>query len=618
MTTAASPRNLHPPRSPDEETDADRIYRGVSFASDDWVPWILGSLRLGKADLTRMRSSGVPVLRAHEPDNIVGAVTRVEKANGLWRSDWRLPKIPANETTFQQMDSGILRGISVGGNLDWSTLQVDNEDEADWSDPDSLRFSMDWMLVEQSLTAIPADTRVGIDRAAVAVLERDAAIFDSVITPEGVTTLQTSTVLQRLESRVKSHNENLTLRRQEATMTTQPIIPADALERAITEAMGRNEGLQKLACIPDTLDALRTAHEAEEKRNLEYRAKLDQLQFQPNGQVLQMSNWSPLENAPLDLGKILRLTSVDDLGFPALERSGATLEESFLEQLNLEPANRSTLARIPFAAIEERQRQLQLQRNTVAGGAGARMVDIHILGDGGLLLNAFSPILGSMNVRSGLTGGQKQPYWTAQGTAAGGAEASDIPVATWTLDNAELLPVSIASAFSISSSLRAADDMTFESLVYTSIMAVCGDELVSQVLDGGGSASNEIAGLWGRVSAANPDRQHRVRRGSDRFRTVRYSRRPESCGPWQRPTAVPASLSLGGTLWQLAQNTLRGGHRATRFLLGDDGWARCANVDGNGAAGGEGRISLRGLLANRDHRCGHLRQGRPLHHLPLE
>ena len=56
MTTAVSPRNLHPPRKPDEENDEERIYRGVSFATDDYVPWMVGRLKLGNADLSRMRS----------------------------------------------------------------------------------------------------------------------------------------------------------------------------------------------------------------------------------------------------------------------------------------------------------------------------------------------------------------------------------------------------------------------------------------------------------------------------------------------------------------------------------------------------------------------------------
>ena len=88
--------------------------------------------------------------------------------------------------TFDQLDSAILRGISVGGLLIWETLTIDNPDETDL---DKVQFTCDWVLVEQSLTPIPADTRAGVDRSLAAVLERDGAIFDTIIEPRaGITT----------------------------------------------------------------------------------------------------------------------------------------------------------------------------------------------------------------------------------------------------------------------------------------------------------------------------------------------------------------------------------------------------------------------------------------------
>ena len=48
MTTATSPQNLHPRRAPDREDDDHRYYDGVAFASDVYVGWVVGKLRLGK------------------------------------------------------------------------------------------------------------------------------------------------------------------------------------------------------------------------------------------------------------------------------------------------------------------------------------------------------------------------------------------------------------------------------------------------------------------------------------------------------------------------------------------------------------------------------------------
>ena len=250
MTTAVSRPGLHPARKPDEETDEERIYRGVAFASDDYVPWIIGKLRLGKADLSRMRTSGCPVLRAHNGDNLVGQVQRVEKADGVWRSDWRLPKIPANADTFDQMDTGILRGISVGGMLLWETLEIDNPDETNYDD---VLWTCDWMLVEESLTPIPADTRAGVDRTLAAVLERDGAIFDTVISPDSIFTKETPAVHNRLQTLIRDHNQHASVRRKEQSMATKPEIndiPQELIERAIAAQLERSESLKSLTELP--------------------------------------------------------------------------------------------------------------------------------------------------------------------------------------------------------------------------------------------------------------------------------------------------------------------------------------------------------------------------------
>ena len=551
MTTAVSRPGLHPNRKPDEETDEERVYKGVSFATDDYVPWLLGKLRLARADLSRMRTSGCPVLRAHNSDNLVGAVTRCEKSDGVWRSDWRLPKKPWNIDTFDQLDSGVLRGISVGGNLIWSTLKIDNEDEADWSDPDNIRFSCDWTLVEESLTPIPADTRAGVDRA-IGDLSRVPQIFDTIISPSGITTLETPSVLQRLQSLVSSHNESITLRREQA-MTTKPLeqtVSQEAIERAIASQLERNESLKALTDIPGKLDHLTAEVTAESQRNMEYRNKLDKLQF-GGSQVLQLSNWNPANDPLLDMGKIIRLYADRDAGFPKLDRSTTSLEESFIERNELATPGPQTVARIPWAAFEERERQLQLQRATLTDGAGARPLDITVMGNGGLLLSTYAPVLARMMVRAGVVGGQKSPWASAQVTAAAGAEGSDITTSTLTLTDTEYLPKSIAAAYELSSSLQAADDGTFSMLIGLAIREVVSEQLVTQVLGGGGG--NEIQGIWGTTGVtnvdygaaqANFDRQDVL----DWFNHVRLAKSDGAMF-----TAV-----MGDGLWKLLEKTPRG------------------------------------------------------------
>ena len=327
MTTATSPQNLHPRRAPDREDDDNRFYDGVAFASDSYVTWVVGRLRLGKADLSRMRSSGCPVLRSHQPDNVVGRVMKVEKRDGTWRSNWQLPKKPFNRDTFDQMDTGSLRGISVGGHLLMDTLVIDNPDETDWDD---LLLTCDWVLVEESLTSVPADTTSGIDRLLAAVLERDGAIFDTIISPEGIFTKETTALRSHIGNLLREHNETVaTLRREEGQQTmTMQTIPPDVLAKAVSEEIARSEALKSLSEIPAKLDQLTAEVNAETAANMEYRAKLDFLQF-GGSPVLQLSNWNPANDPLLDMGKLIRLYADRDAGFPKLDRSTTSLEESF-------------------------------------------------------------------------------------------------------------------------------------------------------------------------------------------------------------------------------------------------------------------------------------------------
>ena len=552
MTTAVSRPGLHPPRLPDEETDQERVYRGVAFASDDYVPWMVGKLRLGRADLSRMRTSGCPVLRSHQPDNLVGAITRVEKAKGVWRSDWRLPKKPWNDDTFDQLDSGVLRGVSVGGSLAWSTLKIDNEDEANWNDPDSILFTCDWQLVEQSLTSIPANVRAGVDRSIAAVLERDNAIFDTIISPSGITTLETPSILHRLQSLVNSHNETVEFRRAQ-TMTTKPVegtVSLDLIEKTIADQLQRNESLKALTEVPAKLDKIAADAEAEAQRNMAYRSKLDALQYQPQGRVLQMDTWDPALHQTLDLGRVLRLEQQGGLGFPKGDPDTWTLKRSFQEQMELEAPSRNVAARLPWQALEERQRQLSLQRATMANGAGARPTDVTVVGNGGLVFAGFAPILSRMVVQQGVRSGQKLPWASTQPSAAAGAEGSEIPVSSLVLNNAEFLPKSIASAYELSSRLEASDDGTFQSLIMLAIRNVVSEQLVSQVLVGGGA--DEISGIWGLTDVPNVnygaqgefDRQDAL----DVLDSVRLA---------DTDGGMPVFVASKG-LWQLMQKTPRG------------------------------------------------------------
>ena len=51
--------------------------------------------------------------------------------------------------------------------------------------------------------------------------------------------------------------------------------------------------------LPAEVARLAESIEIDSKANMEYPAKLDKMLFQPNGQVLQLSNWNPALHDPL-------------------------------------------------------------------------------------------------------------------------------------------------------------------------------------------------------------------------------------------------------------------------------------------------------------------------------
>jgi hypothetical protein len=288
--------------------------------------------------------------------------------------------------------------------------------------------------------------------------------------------------------------------------------------------------------------------------------------IRPAGNLLTISNWQPTDS-PLNVGRILNLT-MDKRG---LGGSGKyALEESFLEKWESRenpskhgvPPN--TVGLIPFAALAERERQVELQRSTLTGGAGAVPTSVSVLGDAGLILARYAPILSRLEVKVGVHGGQKLPYLSTQGTAASNAEGGAVAVSTWAVDDTEYLPISVSSAFELTSSLRAVDDQTFENVVRFAVRQVLENEVLAQVLEGAGGTATppEIAGLWGTTSlpvtdygAADSDFTR-----SDVLSWYDSIRLSDSDGG--RLTAV-----LGSGLWKLAQNVLRGGASSDKYLL---------------------------------------------------
>ena len=139
----------------------------------------------------------------------------------------------------------------------------------------------------------------------------------------------------------------------------------------------------------------------------------------------------------------------------------------------------------------------------------------------------------------------------SQMTALAAAEGADIPVSDLVLSNTEFLPKSIASAYRITSSLRAVDDGVFEGIARMAISQILQDEVTGQVLDGGGT--HQIDGLWHRTGVQNTNygaAQTNFSRDDvvDWFNDVRLS----------KTDGAMYTCVMGDSLWALCEKTPRG------------------------------------------------------------
>ena len=510
-----------------------RKYDDVAFASQEYIPWFIGSVRLGtKADFNRVKKGSAKVLMGHNGMEPVGRITsaKLDRENKVWRSNWEIPEIAANRDTLDRIDTGLLHDVSVGASFQFDDLKIDNEDTAEsWDD---LQFTIErWELVEESLTPIPADTSVGMtrDHATGFLAREDVQGFRLQVTGDGA--IMTDKQSQDLRSRLESKLTFSTKGRTPTMPETITQVDSVELARAITSEIAQGDLIQRrvdelvnplrlentnLTQVVEELRAggtdLAAKLEEEQKVNAEYRAKLDTIQFAGPG-VMTLENRGAFDKV-LDLGNILKLSAAPGHNPFKIDRTTSTLEESWMEQngeimRSDHPTPPNAIAQIPWAAMAERNRQIQereqamLQRNTMSSGAGVRPLDVSVIGNAGFILAPYSPIMSRMDVRFGVTGTQKVPYLSAQPTAGAVAEAAAITASTYTLTDTDLLPKTIAVGFEISSALAGVDDGTFMGIINQTIFMLLNGEVMEQLLDGGGT--NEISGLWGTTSLPNTD-----------------------------------------------------------------------------------------------------------------
>lgn len=148
-----------------ERAKADKAKRvmEVAIASEAPVETEVGleilSCEPGAVDLSRANNGTMPLLREHDRNALIGVVesARVDSDRKV-RATVRFGNTAKAEEDFQNAQDGILRGASIG-------YRVSKYIEEKLADGRRAVRALRWSIFEVTLTSIPADASVGINRS---------------------------------------------------------------------------------------------------------------------------------------------------------------------------------------------------------------------------------------------------------------------------------------------------------------------------------------------------------------------------------------------------------------------------------------------------------------------
>lgn len=162
-------RQIHVPAEFAEREESGEKLTALSFSSEIPVRvWDADEILLhesGAANFTRLLEVGA-ILKNHNPAQIVGAPVRVwidEKRRGNLAMRWGSTET-ALQAKKEALEDKTLRGVSVGYQVhEWIFLQNKSESYRGFTGP--AWIAVKWDALEASLTPVPADPSVGLERS---------------------------------------------------------------------------------------------------------------------------------------------------------------------------------------------------------------------------------------------------------------------------------------------------------------------------------------------------------------------------------------------------------------------------------------------------------------------
>ena len=140
----------------------------LSFSSEEpysrwWGVEILDHTE-GCMDLTRLNEIGC-VLFNHKRDQVIGQVLKAWNENGRGMAQIRFDEDEASDVIYKKVQSGTLKGVSVGYNVDsWEEI-MPGKKSADGRFIGPCEGAKKWTPFEISIVSVPADPTVGVGRS---------------------------------------------------------------------------------------------------------------------------------------------------------------------------------------------------------------------------------------------------------------------------------------------------------------------------------------------------------------------------------------------------------------------------------------------------------------------
>lgn len=140
----------------------------LSFSSEEpyerWFGLEILSHKEGAMDMTRLNSIGI-LLYNHDKDMVIGKIRKAWIQDRRGMAEVEFDKDEASQTIFEKVESGTLKGVSVGYVVsNWEEVEKGKKSlDGRFDGPCSIATR--WMPYEISIVSIPADATVGVGRS---------------------------------------------------------------------------------------------------------------------------------------------------------------------------------------------------------------------------------------------------------------------------------------------------------------------------------------------------------------------------------------------------------------------------------------------------------------------